>query len=107
VPQIMRAAQVELLQASRTDFDARFRPASNRIRRRWERIALAHRTGRAVPPITLVRHPDGHYVIDGCHRVSVVEDLERMPFGDGAFDVVTAFNSVLYAADPRRALLAT
>lgn len=34
----------------------------------------------------------------------VVEDLERMPFGDGAFDVVTAFNSVLYAAGPRRAL---
>lgn len=28
---------------ARTDFDARFRPASNRIRRRWERIALAHR----------------------------------------------------------------
>lgn len=27
-----------------------------------------------------------------------------MPFGDGAFDVVTAFNSVLYAAEPRRAL---
>jgi SAM-dependent methyltransferase len=34
----------------------------------------------------------------------VVEDLERMPFGDGTFGVVTAFNSVLYAADPRRAL---
>jgi SAM-dependent methyltransferase len=34
----------------------------------------------------------------------VVDDLEHMPFGDGAFDVVTAFNSVLYAADPRRAL---
>jgi len=34
----------------------------------------------------------------------VVGDLERLPFGDGAFDVVTAFNSVLYAADPRRAL---
>ena len=34
----------------------------------------------------------------------VVGDLERMPFGDGAFEVVTAFNSVLYAADPRRAL---
>jgi hypothetical protein len=28
-------------------------------------------TGRALPPITLVRRPDGHYVIDGCHRVSV------------------------------------
>lgn len=34
----------------------------------------------------------------------VVDDLERMPFGDSAFDVVTAFNSVLYAAGPRRAL---
>jgi hypothetical protein len=32
---------------ARTDFDARLRPASNRIRRRWERIALGHRTGRA------------------------------------------------------------
>jgi SAM-dependent methyltransferase len=34
----------------------------------------------------------------------VVEDLEHMPFDDGGFDAVTAFNSVLYAADPRRAL---
>jgi SAM-dependent methyltransferase len=34
----------------------------------------------------------------------VVEDIEHMPFGDDGFDVVTAFNSVLYAADPRRAL---
>src|SRR5262245_32341928 len=34
----------------------------------------------------------------------VVGDLELLPFADGAFDVVTAFNSVLYAADPRRAL---
>jgi ubiquinone/menaquinone biosynthesis C-methylase UbiE len=34
----------------------------------------------------------------------VVGDLQRMPFDDGAFDVVTAFNSALYAADPRRAL---
>jgi SAM-dependent methyltransferase len=34
----------------------------------------------------------------------VVGDLEQLPFGDGAFDVVTAFNSVLYAAAPRRAL---
>ncbi|MFY1687348.1 class I SAM-dependent methyltransferase [Plantactinospora sp. WMMB782] len=34
----------------------------------------------------------------------VVDDIEHMPFGDGVFDVVTAFNSVLYAGDPRRAL---
>lgn len=41
------------------------------------------------------RRPAAHYV---------VEDLERMPFGDDAFDIVTALNSVLYAADPLRAL---
>jgi SAM-dependent methyltransferase len=34
----------------------------------------------------------------------VVGDLERLPFADGGFGLVTAFNSVLYAADPRRAL---
>ncbi len=33
----------------------------------------------------------------------LVEDLQRMSFDDGAFEVVTAFNSVLYAANPRRA----
>ena len=60
---------------ARTDFNARFRPASNRIRRRWERTALAHRTGRALPPITLVRRSHGHYVIDGYHRVSATRAL--------------------------------
>ncbi|MFB4312295.1 class I SAM-dependent methyltransferase [Actinomadura sp. GTD37] len=34
----------------------------------------------------------------------ITGDLARMPFEDAAFDVVTAFNSALYAADPRRAL---
>jgi ubiquinone/menaquinone biosynthesis C-methylase UbiE len=34
----------------------------------------------------------------------VVGDVERLPFADGDFGLVTAFNSVLYAAAPRRAL---
>jgi len=34
----------------------------------------------------------------------VVGDLEHLPFDDGAFDVVTALNSVLYAAEPHNAL---
>ncbi|MEU6247828.1 class I SAM-dependent methyltransferase [Glycomyces sp. NPDC047010] len=34
----------------------------------------------------------------------VVGDLGRLPFRDNAFDTVTAFNSVHYAADPHRAL---
>lgn len=52
-------------------FDARFRPASEVVRRRWERIALAHRTRHPLPPIDLVKRPDGYYVLDGRHRVSV------------------------------------
>ena len=52
-------------------FDSKFRPASNSLRRRWERVALGHRTGRALPPVVLRRQPDGYYVVDGRHRVSV------------------------------------
>jgi hypothetical protein len=58
-----------------TTFDARFRPTSNLVRARWERVALAHRKGMALPPISLVRRPDGDYVIDGRHRVSVARAL--------------------------------
>lgn len=52
-------------------FDSRFRPTSESSRRRWERVALAHRKGDALPPIDVVRGPDGYYVVDGRHRVSV------------------------------------
>jgi hypothetical protein len=52
-------------------FDARFRPTSEHVRSRWERIALAHRRGTALPPISVVKRPDGYYVVDGRHRVSV------------------------------------
>jgi hypothetical protein len=52
-------------------FDARFRPASEHVRARWERVALAHRRGRSLPPIAVVRGDDGYYVTDGRHRVSV------------------------------------
>lgn len=54
-----------------TQFDARFRPTSELIRHRWERVALAHRKGDALPPIVLLARPDGYYVVDGRHRVSV------------------------------------
>ena len=52
-------------------FDARFRPSSAHLRSRWERIALAHRRGISLPPITVVQRGDGYYVVDGRHRVSV------------------------------------
>lgn len=56
-------------------FDARFRPLSEVVRWRWERIALAHRRGIALPPIQLRRRCDGYYVIDGLHRLSVAQAL--------------------------------
>jgi hypothetical protein len=58
-------------------FDARFRPASPHLRSRWERVALAHRRGVSLPPIAVLQGPDGYYVVDGRHRVSVALALGR------------------------------
>ena len=58
-------------------FDADFRPAAQSLRPRWERVALAHRKGDALPPVTLRRHPDGYYIVDGRHRVSVARTLRH------------------------------
>jgi hypothetical protein len=56
-------------------FDASFRPATNRIASRWERIARTHREGHPLPPISVLERPDGYYVLDGRHRVSVARAL--------------------------------
>lgn len=74
-----RAARLELISLASIvgtvepspHFDARFRPASRHLRARWERIALAHRRGAWLPPIAVLQGPDGYYVVDGRHRVSV------------------------------------
>jgi hypothetical protein len=58
-----------------TDFDAGFRPAADRVSSRWQSIARAHRGGRALPPIVALERPDGYYVLDGRHRVSVARAL--------------------------------
>jgi hypothetical protein len=54
-----------------SDFDRRFRPASNRLRERWQGINLAQRSGVGMPPISVYRIGDLHFVRDGHHRVSV------------------------------------
>jgi hypothetical protein len=56
-------------------FDASFRPASELVRARWQRIALAHHRGVALPPINVLQLHDGYYVTDGRHRVSVARAL--------------------------------
>jgi hypothetical protein len=59
------------------DFDRRFRPTSARPRERWERIASAARRGEAMPPISVYRVGDLHFVRDGHHRVSVARALRQ------------------------------
>src|SRR5215213_7536182 len=58
-----------------TDFDAGFRPAADRVSPRWQSVARAHHAGRPLPPIAVIERPDGHYVLDGRHRVSVARTL--------------------------------
>ena len=55
-------------------FDGSFRVPET-SRRRWEGIWLANRRGTAVPPISVFRIGDRHYVDDGHHRVSVANAL--------------------------------
>jgi hypothetical protein len=57
--------------SSRRDFDRHFRPTSNRVRSRWEQLALAVRRGAAIPPIEVYRVGSLHFVSDGHHRVSI------------------------------------
>ena len=55
-------------------FDNSFRPPST-SRRRWERLWVAARRGEPLPPISVFRLGDRHFVGDGHHRVSVAHAL--------------------------------
>ena len=59
------------------DFDRSFRPTSSRTRPRWERIANAQRRGQDMPPISVYRIAEMHFVRDGHHRVSVARAQGR------------------------------
>jgi hypothetical protein len=72
--QIPVAAIVGTVEAT-ADFDAHFRPATDRVSFRWQRVARAHRAGHPLPPIAVIERPDGYYVLDGRHRVSVAREF--------------------------------
>ena len=74
----------------RRDFDRRFRPTSNRVRFRWERLALAQRRGEAIPPIEVYRVCDRHFVADGHHRVSISAATRQRLIDAYVTQVVTA-----------------
>src|SRR3954463_4844719 len=58
-------------------FDRDFRPTTQRLRSRWERIAAAQRRGEAMPPVSLFKVGDLYFVRDGHHRVSVAKSQGR------------------------------
>jgi hypothetical protein len=71
------------------EFDRAFRPTSQRVRERWERINLAQRTGKAMPPIDVYRIGDMHFVKDGHHRVSVARALGHRDINAYVTEVLT------------------
>lgn len=60
--------------AKSRSFDQAFRPPKS-SRRRWEGLWRAGRRGAALPPVSLVRVGERHFVDDGHHRVSVARAL--------------------------------
>jgi hypothetical protein len=75
------------------EFDRRFRPTSRRVRDRWQRVAEAQRRGQAMPPISVYRIGDMHFVEDGHHRVSVAR-------AQGRRDIDAYVTEVLTEVDP-------
>ena len=56
-------------------FDRSFAPTTSRVRVRWERINERMRRGGDLPPISVYRVGEMHFVRDGHHRVSVARAL--------------------------------
>jgi hypothetical protein len=79
------------------EFDRRFRPTSQRVRGRWERMAEAQRRGQPMPPISVYRIGDMHFVKDGHHRVSVAR-------AHGRDDIDAYVTEVLTEVAPGEAL---
>ena len=59
------------------DFDNQFWPISEHSRDRWVSIAVAMGTGKPLPPVQLVKVPNGYVVRDGNHRVSVARAFDQ------------------------------
>ena len=56
-------------------FDRQFRPTSDHVRARFQRIAAEVRSGRGMDPVELYRCSGSYYVLDGRHRIAVARAL--------------------------------
>ena len=60
-------------------FDRQFRPTSDHVRERFQRIAVEVRSGRGMDPVELYRCSGSYYVLDGRHRIAVARALGQRP----------------------------
>jgi hypothetical protein len=56
-------------------FDRQFRPTSDHVWARFQRIAIEVRSGRGMDPVELYRCNGSYYVLDGRHRIAVARAL--------------------------------
>ena len=75
------------------DYDRQFRPRSDLLRERWQRIAVAQRRGESVPPIDVYRVGNMYFVKDGHHRVSVARALGKRTIDAYVTSVKTAMSN--------------
>ena len=78
-------------------FDGAFRPAAPEAEH-WKRLWLAQAHGAALPPITVYRVGERHFVRDGHHRVSVALDLEVLTIDADVVELVPQRRSVAYSS---------
>jgi hypothetical protein len=90
---------------SRRDFDRNFRPTSNRVRSRWEQLALAERRGAAIPPIEVYRVGALHFVSDGHHRVSIAAATGQQTIDAYVTEVLTSVPPKGAGTPPYRSLV--
>jgi hypothetical protein len=73
--QVVALCQIRGSEGRCRDFDANFRPLQPHCATRWLGVAMAWKTGTALPPVSLIRVGDVYFVRDGHHRVSVARAL--------------------------------
>jgi hypothetical protein len=56
-------------------FDRWFRPTSDVVRSRFQRIVIEVLSGRGMDPVELYKCGDSYYVLDGHHRIAVARAL--------------------------------
>ena len=60
------------------DFDTSFHPLNGRSMYRWVNVAVARKSGVAMPPVELIKVGDEYFVRDGHHRISVARAFGQL-----------------------------